>query len=138
MSIEEKKQRIQPNHPKLSIQRQCELIELPRSSYYREGLAGQETPKNLELMRLIDNEYTAHPFYGTRQIRNVLRRKGHKINRKRVQRLMRKMGIHTGLTSLILIHGVLLLWVTIKFLLDHEAVTFGFLMKERKKMYLMK
>ena len=95
MSIEEKKQRIQPKHPKLSIQRQCELIGLPRSSYYREGLTGQETPKNLELMRLIDNEYTAHPFYGTRQIRNVLRRKGHKINRKRVQRLMRKMGIQS-------------------------------------------
>ncbi len=69
---------------------QVELIGLPRSSYYREGLAGQETPKNLEFMRLIDNEYTDHPFYGTRQIRNVLRRKGHKINRKRVQRLMQK------------------------------------------------
>jgi len=46
-------------------------------------------------MRLIDNEYTDHPFYGTRQIRNVLRRKGYKINRKRVQRLMRKMGIQS-------------------------------------------
>ena len=95
MTIEEKKQHVQPAHPKLSIQRQCELIGLPRSSYYSEGLTEQETPKNLELMRLIDNEYTAHPFYGTRQIRNVLRRKGHKINRKRVQRLMRKMGIQS-------------------------------------------
>jgi len=95
MTIEEKKQRIQPTHPKLSIQKQCELIGLPRSSYYREGLAGQETPENLEIMRLIDNEYTAHPFYGTRQMRNVLRRKGYKVNRKRVQRLMRKMGIQS-------------------------------------------
>ena len=95
MTIEEKKHRIQPTHPKLSVKRQCELIELPRSSYYREGLAEQETPENLELMKLIDNEYTAHPFYGTRQIRNVLRRKGHKINRKRVQRLMRKMGLQS-------------------------------------------
>ena len=95
MTIKEKKQQIQPKHPKLSIQRQCELIGIPRSSYYREGLAGQETPKNLEFMRLIDNEYTDHPFYGSRQIRNVLRRKGHKINRKRVQRLMRKMGIQS-------------------------------------------
>ena len=68
MSIEEKKQRIQPKHPKVSIQRQCELIGLPRSSYYREGLAEQATPENLELMKLIDNEYTDHPFYGTRQI----------------------------------------------------------------------
>ena len=95
MSIEAKKQRIQPKYPKLSIQRQCELIGLPRSSYYREGLAGQETPKNLEFMRLIDNEYTDHPFYGTRQICNVLRRKGYKVNRKRVQRLMRKIGIQS-------------------------------------------
>jgi putative transposase len=95
MSIEEKKQLIQPKHPKLSIQRQCELIRLPRSSYYREGLMGEETPANLEIMRLIDKEYTDHPFYGTRQIRNVLRRKGYKINRKRVQRLMRKMGIQS-------------------------------------------
>ena len=46
-------------------------------------------------MRLIDKEYTDHPFYGTRQILNVLRRKGYKINRKRVQRLMRKMGIQS-------------------------------------------
>ena len=70
MSIEDKKQYIQPKHPKVSIQRQCELIGLPRSNYYRECLTGQETPENLEFMRLIDNEYTAHPFYGTRQIRN--------------------------------------------------------------------
>jgi putative transposase len=95
MTVEEKKQRIQPKHPKLSIQRQCELIELPRASYYREGSTGQETPKNLEIMKLIDAEYTKHPFYGTRQIRNYLRRQGYKINRKRVQRLMRKMGIQS-------------------------------------------
>lgn len=95
MSIEEKKQLIQPEHPKISIQRQCELIGLPRSSYYREGLAGKETSENLAFMRLIDKEYTDHPFYGTRKMCNVLRRKGYKINRKRVQRLMRKMGIQS-------------------------------------------
>lgn len=95
MSIEEKKRRIQPDHPKVGIQRQCELIGLPRSSYYSEGLAEQESPENLEIMKLIDNEYTKHPFYGTRQMRNFLRRNGYKINRKRVQRLMRKMGIQS-------------------------------------------
>ena len=95
MSIKEKKQHIQPKHPKLSIKRQCELIGLPRSSYYREGSAEQETLENLEIMRFIDEEYTDHPFYGTRQMRNVLRRKGYKINRKRVQRLMRKMVIQS-------------------------------------------
>ncbi len=95
MTIEEKKKYIQPIHPKLSIQRQCELIGLPRSSYYGEGLYGQESPENLELMKLIDAEYTRHTFYGTRQMRNYLRRQGYKINRKRVQRLMRKMGIQS-------------------------------------------
>jgi len=95
MTVKEKKQRIQPDNGKLSIQRQCELIGLPRSSYYLEGSAEQETPENLKIMRLIDKEYTDHPFYGTRQMRNVLRRQGHKINRKRVQRLMRKMGIQS-------------------------------------------
>lgn len=95
MTIKEKKERIQPGHPKLSIQKQCELIGLPRSSYYREGLSEQESPENIEIMRFIDKEYTDHPFYGTRQMRNVLRRKGFKINRKRVQRLMRKMGIQS-------------------------------------------
>ena len=95
MSIKEKKQRIQPAHPKLSIQRQCDLIDLPRSSYYREVPTKQETPENIEIMKIIDKEYTDHPFYGTRQMRNVLMRKGYKINRKRVQRLMRKMGIQS-------------------------------------------
>ena len=96
MSVDDKRQCIQANHPKLSIQRQCELIELPRSSYYREStLAGREQPENLELMRLIDEEYTRHSFYGTRQMRNYLRKKGYKVNRKRLQRLMRKMGIQS-------------------------------------------
>jgi putative transposase len=76
MTIKEKKQRVQPTHPNLSIQRQCELIGLPWSSYYREGSAEQESPENIEIMKHIDKEYTDHPFYGTRQMRNVLRRKG--------------------------------------------------------------
>jgi putative transposase len=85
---------IEPKHKVLSISRQCELIGLPRSSFYRSAIAG-ETEENLELMRLIDEEYTRHPFYGSRQMRNWLRRKGYKINRKRVQRLMRLMGIQS-------------------------------------------
>jgi putative transposase len=55
----------------------------------------QESPENLLLMREIDEEYTRHPFYGTRQMRNYLQRCGYKINRKRVQRLMRKMNIQS-------------------------------------------
>jgi len=52
-----------------------------------------ETVENLALMRLIDKEYTKYPFYGSRKIRDSFRRKGQMVNRKRIQRLMRKMGI---------------------------------------------
>lgn len=89
----QKCQCIEPSHPRLSIARQCALLGLPRASYYRGLGGGEETAENLQLMRLIDEEYTRHPFYGSRQMRNWLRRQGYKINRKRVQRLMRKMGL---------------------------------------------
>jgi putative transposase len=82
---------IEMDHPKLSISRQCELLGLSRASYYR--IPGTETGENQELMRLIDEEYTRHPFLGSRGIRRYLRRQGHKVNRKRVQRLMRLMGL---------------------------------------------
>ena len=95
MSVSEKRACIDPAHKSLSIQRQCELIDLPRSSYYREQKTAQESEENLALMRLIDEEYTRHPFYGSRQMRNYLRRQGYKVNRKRVQRLMQEMGIQS-------------------------------------------
>ena len=86
---------IDADHPTLSIARQCELISLSRASYYRsvETEIGTETPENLELMRLIDEEYTRHPFYGSRQLRNYFRRQGRVVGRKRIQRLMRLMGL---------------------------------------------
>ena len=93
MSVDEKRQCIDPKHPQLSISRQCELIRLPRSSYYREGLNGGESAENLELMRLIDEEYTRHPFYGSRKLRDYLIRQGYQVNRKRVRRLMQLMGL---------------------------------------------
>ena len=54
---------------------------------------GGESAENLELMRLIDEEYTRHPFYGSRKMRAWLQRQGYGVNRKRVRRLMRKMGL---------------------------------------------
>ena len=84
---------IEPDHGQLSVRRQCDLIGLPRSSYYREPKT--ETEENLELMRLMDEEYTRHPFYGTRKMRDILQRRGYKVNRKRVQRLMRLMGLES-------------------------------------------
>lgn len=76
----------------LSVLKRCELAALPRSSYYY--APAEETALNLELMRLIDEEYTRHPFYGSRRMVEWLRRHhGLEVNRKRVQRLMRTMGI---------------------------------------------
>lgn len=96
MSLEQKRCCIEPGQQaRISVRRQCELIGLPRSSYYRQPVSPQETEENLLLMRLIDQEYTDHPFYGSRQMRNYLRRQGYRINRKRVQRLMHKMGIES-------------------------------------------
>jgi putative transposase len=95
LSVQEKRAMIDVNHPKLSIVRQCELINLSRASYYRrtEDDICSETPENLALMRLIDEEYTRHPFYGSRKMRDYLYRLGYEVNRKRVQRLMRLMGL---------------------------------------------
>jgi putative transposase len=93
MSLEERRQCIESDHPELSVARQCELIGLSRSSYYRGAPTGTESEENLMLMRLIDEEYTRHPFYGSRKIRDWLERQGHRVNRKRVRRLMRLMGL---------------------------------------------
>ena len=75
----------------MSVRRQCELLGLNRSSLYYEPAA--ETAENLRLMRLIDEEYTAHPFYGSRRMTAWLIEQGEEVNRKRVQRLMRLMGL---------------------------------------------
>lgn len=91
MRLAEKRRCIEPGHPGLSIRRQCDLIGLSRASYYR--VSKQVSNEDLALMRLIDEEYTRHPFYGSRKMRDYLCRIGHKVNRKRVQRLMRIMGI---------------------------------------------
>jgi len=89
-SIENRRALVKPDC-ELSIVRQCELLGLNRSGlYYRP--AG-ESKLNLELMRLIDEQYTKTPFYGSRRMTAWLERQGHAVNRKRVQRLMRLMGI---------------------------------------------
>ncbi len=71
--------------------RQCELLGLSRSSFYFEP-AG-ESEENLRLMRMIDEEYLRHPFLGSRKLSLWLKSQGENVNRKRVQRLMRTMGI---------------------------------------------
>jgi putative transposase len=73
------------------VRQQCELLGLCRASLYYEAAA--ETPENLRLMRLLDEEYTAHPFLGSRRLTRWLLEQGEAVNRKRVQRLMRLMGL---------------------------------------------
>jgi putative transposase len=82
---------IEPMNTEIPIYRQCELLGLSRSTYYYEP--ARESEYNLELMRLIDEQYTKTPFYGSRRMTAWLRQQGYKVNRKRVQRLMRLMGI---------------------------------------------
>ena len=87
----EKRRLIEPAHDELSIRRQCELLGLNRASYYYEPAT--ETALNLTLMRLIDEEYTAHPFKGRRKMTLHLRKQGYLVNGKRVRRLMQIMGL---------------------------------------------
>jgi putative transposase len=73
------------------VRRQCGRLGLSRSRLYYAPAA--ETAENLRLMRLIDQEYTAHPFLGSRRLTKWLIEHGEEVNRKRVQRLMRIMGL---------------------------------------------
>ena len=82
---------VEPDHPRLSITTQCELLKISRSSWYYEALG--ESPLNLTLMRLIDEEFLEDPSLGARQMARIIRRKGYWVNRKRVRRLMQKMGL---------------------------------------------
>ena len=82
---------IEPKNSDLSIARQCKLVGISRSGFYASS-AG-ESEANLELMRLIDAQFMETPFYGSRQMARHLRRLGPAVNRKRVRRLMRLMGL---------------------------------------------
>ena len=82
---------IDPSHSRLSIVRQCELVSISRSSFYREPAA--ESEETLRLMRLLDEQFLETPWYGSRQMARHLRRNGWCVGRHRVRRLMTKMGL---------------------------------------------
>lgn len=96
---------IEPTYEKISIRRQCALLGLNRSSYYyhprsvdcfSNNMSVQliiDTEENLDYMKRIDQLYMKWPFYGSRRMTTVLKREGYPVNRKRIQRLMRLMGI---------------------------------------------
>ncbi len=91
MSVPERRAMVERPCENLSVRRQCELLNLARSGVYRPG--PETGADDLALMRRIDELHLKRPFYGSRRMVFELNQAGHGINRKRVQRLMRVMGI---------------------------------------------
>lgn len=90
-SLEQRRSWIDPLHHRLPIAQQCQLLGLARSSYYYQAMP--ESAENLHYMRLLDEEYTRHPFYGVPKMTVWLREVGHRVGPKRVRRLLRAMGL---------------------------------------------
>ena len=90
-SLEWRRSWIQPHHQRLSVRRQCALLGLARGSYYYQ--AEVESAENLHYLRLLDQEYTDHPFYGVRKMTFWLQEQGYAVGPKRVRRLLRAMGL---------------------------------------------
>jgi len=91
MSPPDRRSRLDRDHCAVSIRRQCTLLSLARSGVYR--MPRPANDEDVALMRAIDELFTAFPFLGSRRMAILLREEGWSVNRKRVQRLMRKMGI---------------------------------------------
>ena len=91
MSAPDRYALVDRDHAALSIRRQCELLGITRSGVYRPLAANDDD--DLPLMRRIDELFTTWPFLGSRRMTAMLRTEGHNVNRKRVRRLMRKMGL---------------------------------------------
>jgi putative transposase len=92
-SIEERKRLADTKNKRINLARQAYLLTVNRTSLYRKPLSVAWSETDLNDMRLIDEIYTACPFYGYRRITAEMQHRGHRINRKRVRRLMRIMGI---------------------------------------------
>ena len=71
---------VERGHPEISVRRQCELLGVNRSGLYYEPLG--ESEENVRLMRLLDEQYTRTPFYGSRKMREWLITEGYTVNRK--------------------------------------------------------
>lgn len=82
---------IEPQNQELSVTKQCEMLSIPRSSYYNYN---KTAPANdVEIVASINTIYAKRPAYGSRRITEILQRRGIDINRKKTQRLMREMEI---------------------------------------------
>jgi putative transposase len=82
---------VERDNPEISVRRQGELLGVNRSGLYYKP-AG-ESEENLRLMRLLDEQYTRTPFYGSRKMTEWLVSEGYRANRKRVSRLMELLGV---------------------------------------------
>jgi putative transposase len=89
---EERLKWIDSQHQAISVMKQCVLAGVPRSSYYYKP-NNTESPENLEIMKHLDKMYMERPFYGSPKMTFCLRQQGYEVNHKRVERLMRLMGI---------------------------------------------
>jgi putative transposase len=91
VGVEERKALVVADHPGLSVVHRCQLLGIARSSFYYQPQAPSD--EELTLLRLLDQQYLETPFYGSRRMTVILRQHGYEVNRKRVQRLMRQLGI---------------------------------------------
>ena len=91
MSAPDRRAKLDRAHGELSVRRQCAMLGVARSSVYRKPRPANDN--DLEAMRRIDALFTARPFFGARRIARTLTEEGFPIERKRVRRLMRRMGI---------------------------------------------
>ncbi len=82
---------IERNNKRLSVKRQCRLLKVSRSSLYYQPAAAP--PRDLEIMRKLDEQYLKTPFYGSRKMMEFLQRIGYPVSRDKVRRLMRLMGL---------------------------------------------
>lgn len=90
-TVKEKREFIEAGLTEIPVSRQCELLGMSRAGYYYKPQG--ESLLNLNLMNLIDEQYTKTPYYGVEKITAWLKREGYKVNPKRIRRLMRKMGL---------------------------------------------
>jgi putative transposase len=93
MSAPDRRALVDRDHSDLSVRRQCALLGIARSGVYRPSPAAANDDDDPTLMRRIDGLFTTWPFLGSRRMTAMLRTEGHAVNRKRVQRLMRRIGI---------------------------------------------
>jgi putative transposase len=91
LTLEQKRNAIEPANKRIAVYRQCELLGLSRSSLYYKPRG--DTQYNEMLMKLIDEQYVETPFYGIDKMTEFLCCQGHHVNHKRVRRLMRQMGL---------------------------------------------